>query len=202
MFARTVVAALVAAPFVAQAVLAASCTRQYTVKEGDWCDTISAANNVSTYQLAIVNAKSINSACNNLQVGQVLCLGTEGEDCTNTHVVQKDETCDLITGTYNINATLLYANNPQIDSSCDNLYIGEVLCVASSVAVPSPIAGSPLPAATIPATATPAKAASTTAASTTAASTSAAPSPTSSSAAPTATADDEDDEDLPWCDEL
>lgn len=31
------------------AAFAASCTRTYTVKEGDWCDTISAANNVSTY---------------------------------------------------------------------------------------------------------------------------------------------------------
>ncbi|OSD06017.1 carbohydrate-binding module family 50 protein [Trametes coccinea BRFM310] len=142
------------------------------------------------YQLAVVNANSIDSGCDNLQVGQVLCLGTEGEDCKTTHVVQQDETCDLITGTYNINATLLYANNPQIDSQCDNLYIGEVLCVAPTVAVPSPIAGSPIPAATIPATATPANVATT----------SATPSPTSSSAAPTATSDD--DEDLPWCDEL
>ena len=31
------------------AAFAADCTRTYTVKEGDWCDTISAANNVSTY---------------------------------------------------------------------------------------------------------------------------------------------------------
>ncbi|KAI9057175.1 carbohydrate-binding module family 50 protein [Trametes sanguinea] len=189
MFARSVVAALVAAPIVAQVAFAASCTRQYTVQDGDWCDTISAAQNVSTYQLAIVNANTIDSGCDNLQAGQVLCLGTEGEDCTTTHVVQPDDTCDGITGNYNINATLLYANNPQIDGACDNLYIGEVLCVAPTVAVPSPIAGSPIPAATIPATATPAVVAST--------------SSTSSSAAPTATADDSDDEDdLPWCDEI
>lgn len=31
------------------AALANGCTRQYTVKEGDICDSISAANNVSTY---------------------------------------------------------------------------------------------------------------------------------------------------------
>ncbi|KAI8995312.1 hypothetical protein BD414DRAFT_479180 [Trametes punicea] len=200
MFARSVVAALVAVPFIAQAAFAASCTRQYTVREGDYCDKISAANNVSTYQLAIVNAHIIDSSCNNLVPGQVLCLGTEGEDCKSTHVVQQDETCDSITSIYNINATMLYANNPQLDSQCDNLYVGEVVCVANSVAVPSPIAGSPIPAATIPATATPAKPASTSAQP---ASTSVKPTSVSSSAAPTSTADaDDDDDDLPFCDEL
>ncbi|KAI0662626.1 hypothetical protein C8Q70DRAFT_571745 [Cubamyces menziesii] len=195
MFARSVVAAFVAVPFIAQVAFAGSCTRTYTVQEGDWCDTISAAQKVSTYQLAVVNSGSINSGCDNLQPGQVLCLGTEGEDCSTTHVVQPDDTCDGITANYNINATLLYANNPQIASDCGNLYIGEVLCVANSVAVPSPISGSPLPAATIPATATPVKATSTTV---TPFSTSA----TISSATPTETADDDDDDDLPYCDEL
>ncbi|KAI0361843.1 hypothetical protein OH77DRAFT_1444780 [Trametes cingulata] len=182
MFARSVVAAFVAVPFVAQAAFAASCTRQYTVQEGDWCDTISAANNVSTYQLAVVNAGTVDSACNNLQVGQVLCLGTEGEDCKDTHVVQPDETCDGIAGTYGINSTVLHGNNPQLNSECDNLYIKEVLCVAKTIAVPAVPSGSATPAVTIPATATPAKA---------------------SSSAPAATsAADEDDEDLPFCDEL
>lgn len=70
MFVNTVVAAVVALPFVAQGVshpisfiipvysltstsllaaFAATCTRTYTVQQGDWCDTISAAHNVSTY---------------------------------------------------------------------------------------------------------------------------------------------------------
>ncbi|KAI0651649.1 hypothetical protein C8Q79DRAFT_1004924 [Trametes meyenii] len=186
MFARSVVAALVAAPFVAQVAFAASCTRQYTVKEGDWCDTISAANNVSTYQLAAVNSGTIDSTCNNLQVGQQICLGTEGEDCKTTHVVSADETCDGITGTYNINATVLYGNNPQIDSGCNNLYIGEVLCVANSIAapvgsaIPVPPSSVTLVAATITPSAT----------------------PSSTSAAPSATPTDDDEEDLPWCDEL
>ncbi|KAH9890901.1 hypothetical protein C8Q73DRAFT_746987 [Cubamyces lactineus] len=198
MFARSVVAAFVAVPFIAQVAFAGACTRTYTVQEGDWCDTISAAQKVSTYQLAIVNAGSIDSGCDNLQPGQVLCLGTEGEDCSTTHVVQTDDTCDGITANYNINATMLYANNPQIDSECGNLYIGEVLCVANSVAVPSPISGSPLPAATIPATATPVQATTTT----TASPWSITFASTTSSATPTETAADEDDDDLPYCDEL
>ncbi|KAH9853199.1 hypothetical protein C2E23DRAFT_823630 [Lenzites betulinus] len=185
MFARSVVAAFVAVPFVAQVAFAASCTRSYTVKEGDWCDTISAANNASTYQLAVVNP-SIDSSCTNLEVGQTLCLGTEGEDCQNTHVVQSGDDCDVLTGTFNINSTMLYANNPQIDSECTNLYVGEVVCVANTVAVPAVPSGSATPAVVIPTTAVPVKTTSVAATST-----SAAPEPTET-----------DDEDLPWCDEL
>ena len=70
MFARAAVAVIALAPFLARskfppehlttgnsahpasisptAAFAADCTRTYTVQEGDWCDTISAANNVST----------------------------------------------------------------------------------------------------------------------------------------------------------
>ncbi|KAI0757211.1 hypothetical protein C8Q80DRAFT_84122 [Daedaleopsis nitida] len=136
MFARSVVAALVAAPFLARTAFAAGCTRQYTVKEGDWCDTISAAHNVSTYQLAAVNP-DIDDLCNNLQVNQVLCLGTEGEDCTTTHIVQTGESCEAITGTYGINSTMLNHNNPQLDAECDNLYVGEVICVANAALAPS-----------------------------------------------------------------
>lgn len=188
MFARSVVAAFVAAPLLAQVAFAASCARQYTVKEGDWCDTISAANNASTYQLAVVNS-AIDNVCDNLQVGQTLCLGTEGEDCQTTHVVQANDSCDLVTGTYNINATLLHTNNPQVDADCTNLYIGEVLCVANTIAVPAVASGSATPAVIIPSTAIPV-------------STTATPATTSTAATVTETVSADDDEDLPFCDEL
>nr|VWO96649.1 LysM domain-containing protein [Ganoderma boninense] len=152
MFSRSVVAALVAAPFLATA-FAASCTRTYTVKEGDWCDTISAANNVSTYQLAAVNP-SVDDLCDNLEVGQNLCLGTEDEDCTNTHVVEANDTCDDLYNTYGLNATILYNNNPQLNSACDNMYIGEVICVANSALAPVPPSGLSIPTASSQAPAT------------------------------------------------
>ena len=38
-------------------------------------------------------------------------------------------TCDDIIATYGIANSTLYANNPQIDAACDNVYVGEVLCV-------------------------------------------------------------------------
>ncbi|KAF8237457.1 hypothetical protein L208DRAFT_1247667 [Tricholoma matsutake] len=147
--------ALIALPFFVQSALAATCTRSYTVKPGDICDGISAANHVSTYQLAAINP-SINPTCSNLMPGSTLCLGYSGEDCTATHVVASDDTCDFITSMHKLNSTILYMNNPQINQACTNIYIGEVLCVASQVQVPSAPAGGYLPGSAIPSTALPA----------------------------------------------
>jgi len=175
------VAVAVAVLSVFQSVAAQTCTRNYTVQIGDICDGISAAQNVSTYQLAIVNSGIIDSNCTNLQPGSTLCLGWAGEDCDTTYVVQAQDTCDAITAAYGINATLLYGNNPQIDSACDNIYVGEVLCIASTIE--SPPAGTASIDTAIPTTATAAALASATSASTDASS-------------------DDDDSNLPYCDEL
>ncbi|KAI0724351.1 hypothetical protein C8T65DRAFT_563357 [Cerioporus squamosus] len=169
------------------AAFAASCTRTYTVKEGDWCDTISAANNVSTYQLSAVNP-GIDAVCHNLEVGSTLCLGTEGEDCNTTHVVAAGEDCDGIQSVYGINSTLLFTNNPQLHADCSNLYSGEVVCVAKSALV----AAAPDATSVIATTAAP--------------STTFAAATTSSAAPATTSAADEDDSDdddeIPFCDEL
>jgi len=152
--------------------LATSCTRTYTVNTGDICDGISGSNNVSTYQLAALNP-GINSNCTNLQPGQSLCLGSPGEDCTNTYTVKPNDDCYGVAAAYNINTTILSLNNPQLDAGCDNLYIGEVLCVAGTVIVPPSPSGSYIPATAIPSTALPAR--------------------------PTGNSDDGDDDDE-WCD--
>ena len=68
----------------------------------------------------------INEACNNLQPGQSICLGYEGEDCQTTYVVNGGDTCDQIVQIHGINSTMLYANNPQINADCTNIYVGEV----------------------------------------------------------------------------
>ncbi|KAF8603580.1 hypothetical protein BDV93DRAFT_493112 [Ceratobasidium sp. AG-I] len=125
----------------ASVAFATECARTYTVQAGDWCDTISQAHNSSTYQLSTVNADKINDSCTNLEVGQVLCLGTKGEDCNVTHTVVAGDSCDKIMMGAAINDTILYANNPQIDEYCSNIYIGEVLCVANAIASPSEVAG-------------------------------------------------------------
>ncbi|KAF9218595.1 hypothetical protein BS17DRAFT_741937 [Gyrodon lividus] len=149
------VATLLAVPFVAQLVSAQACTRTYTVQEGDICDGISAAHSVSTYQLAVVNINTIDAECSNLVPGANICLGLQGQDCSTTYVVEKDDTCDDISGAYGVNTTILYMNNPQINEDCSNIYVGEVLCTAGTVQVPPAPAG-PIPGSSIPPTATPA----------------------------------------------
>ncbi|KAJ8592563.1 hypothetical protein M405DRAFT_733094 [Rhizopogon salebrosus TDB-379] len=154
MFTRAI-AAILALPFVAQLASADTCTRTYVAQSGDICDSISQANQVSTYQLAVVNYGIIDDACDNLVVGNTYCLGWEGEDCTTTYVVQANDICDSISAAAGINNTILYENNPQINDDCTNIYIGEVLCTASTVEVPPAPSGT-TPATTIPPTAIPA----------------------------------------------
>lgn len=95
--------------------------------------------------------------------------------------MKKDDTCSAIAAANNVNTTLLHENNPQINPECNNIYIGEVLCVANTVIVPPP-AGNPPP---MPSTATPAVSSPT-------------PPPNNGGD----DNDDDDDEDLPYCDEL
>jgi len=121
--------------FFANGALAHACTRTYTVQEGDTCDAISAANNVSTYQLAAINP-GIDLSCSNLLPEEALCLGTEDEDCNETYVVKPDDTCDIVADAQGVNSTMVRLNNPQIDEECTNLYIGEVLCTCNLVKVP------------------------------------------------------------------
>jgi len=144
----------------AQPAAASSCSRTYTVKEGDICDSISAANNVSTYQLAVYNMKKIDGNCDNLVPGEKLCLGKKGADCKTTYVVGEGDTCGSITSATGVNSTLLNLNNPQINDGCTNIYVGEVLCTAKTAAappVPSDTKSVPIPS---PSTEKPAKAAS------------------------------------------
>ncbi|THU78987.1 hypothetical protein K435DRAFT_966527 [Dendrothele bispora CBS 962.96] len=124
MFAKVAVAAL-ALPLFAQSVLAGPCVRHYTVQEGDICDGISAANQVSTYQLAKINEGYIDSTCSNLQPGATICIGYENEDCSKTYVVKAQDSCGTIADAHAINTTMLYLNNPQIDGECSNIYVGE-----------------------------------------------------------------------------
>jgi len=135
MFSRSFIA-VVSALYVQLALASPSCTRTYTVVSGDTCDGISAAQSVSTYQLAAVNPV-IDSGCSNLEIGQILCLGTEGADCTKTHTVVANDVCDSVAEEYGIDFTLMLANNPILDFVCDNLYIGEVVCVDNKYNVPS-----------------------------------------------------------------
>ncbi|KAI1327115.1 hypothetical protein F5Y16DRAFT_372662 [Xylariaceae sp. FL0255] len=52
-------------------------------------------------------------------------------NCTATYDVVQGDTCDGIINKYNDTFSLadLYSWNPEIDSNCANLFVGEVICV-------------------------------------------------------------------------
>ncbi|KAI9455948.1 hypothetical protein BJY52DRAFT_1278346 [Lactarius psammicola] len=118
---------------VASAQARAGCSRTGAVLENDTCDILSARDSVSTFQLANSNQDAINTACDNIFPGELLCLGLEGKDCTTVTVVQSGDTCNAIASAAGISVTTLLANNPNIDGGCSNIYPGEVLCTASQV---------------------------------------------------------------------
>jgi LysM repeat protein len=61
--------------------------------------------------------------------GQSLCLGTAGQDCTDTYVVQPNDTCEEVANANKVDLGVLYQNNPQLNNpTCNNMYVGEV-CV-------------------------------------------------------------------------
>ncbi|KAG1719655.1 hypothetical protein EDB19DRAFT_681286 [Suillus lakei] len=132
--ARLVALAAIASVVTGQT-LPAGCDRNVTVQSGDTCDAISAVNNASTYQLAAVNSGIIDPACDNLFVGEVLCLGITGQDCNVTHVMQTGDTCYSVATAAGIPINTLLANNPNVNTICTNVYPGEVLCTASQIYV-------------------------------------------------------------------
>jgi LysM repeat protein len=177
-------AALLAFASTSALAAAAACARSYKVVAGDTCDAITAAQKVSTYQLTAANP-SINAGCTNLEIGQDLCLGVTGSDCTDLYTVKNGDYCDKIGQQTGVNSTLIMLNNPQIDTNCFNLYIGEILCVAKTV-MAAPVPPNyidPTPPNAVPATPQPAAAA--------------APIPQPAAPAPPMV-----DDDLPFCDEL
>ncbi|KAL0577552.1 hypothetical protein V5O48_004450 [Marasmius crinis-equi] len=192
MFSKSALA--VTLPLLVSSAIAGDCVRRYTVKDGDTCDSISADNSVSTYQLAMINKGYIDEQCGNLDPGASICLGYEGEDCTSTYVVKAQDTCDQINSAHSLDITTLLANNPQINDKCDNIYVGEVLCVLPEIRVPPSGSGSGSGATASVNLAPPASATLASQAT-----------PTSSGSDNSNNGDnsgDDDDESLPYCDEL
>ncbi|THH27956.1 hypothetical protein EUX98_g6224 [Antrodiella citrinella] len=109
----------------------ANCDREYVVQSGDFCDEISAAQNVSTFQLAEVNSAVIDPLCDNLFPGETICLGVTGQDCDVVHVVAEGDNCIAIAANASITESLLLTNNPNVNAECSNIGIGEVLCTAN-----------------------------------------------------------------------
>ncbi|KAJ3105370.1 hypothetical protein HDU96_008593 [Phlyctochytrium bullatum] len=53
-----------------------TCTRSYTIRSGDNCNSLAQQNGLSQQQLSQLNGDGLN--CNNLQVGAVVCVAADG----------------------------------------------------------------------------------------------------------------------------
>ncbi|KAK7461895.1 hypothetical protein VKT23_008327 [Stygiomarasmius scandens] len=133
MFSFTQISTVVGAALMLVSAVNAQCARNYTVVPGDFCNSISAAQHSSTFQLANANPTTIDAACDNLQPGQVICLGLLGKDCTTTTVVESGVGCDTITADAGIPLSTLLHNNPNVASDCTNIFPGEVLCTSGGL---------------------------------------------------------------------
>ncbi|KAG1798630.1 uncharacterized protein HD556DRAFT_1440329 [Suillus plorans] len=127
--------AAIASVVSAQSILPTNCDRNVTVRAMDTCDGISAVQSVSTYQLTAANEGTIDPGCDNLFIGQIICLGLSGQDCDVTHVMGAGDTCQSVADAAGIPISTLLTNNPNVNSNCDNVYTGEVLCTASQIYV-------------------------------------------------------------------
>ncbi|KAH7925017.1 hypothetical protein BV22DRAFT_1129366 [Leucogyrophana mollusca] len=139
---------------VASGTITTDCTAYYTVVSGDTCDLVEAKNGITAAQFLAWNPE-INADCTNLELGEAYCVaasaatttttssvsaatpsnvapGTVTASCTAYHTVVSGDTCYLIEGEYGITDAQFLAWNPEINSGCTNLIIGEAYCVAST----------------------------------------------------------------------
>lgn len=117
-----------------------------TIKAGDTCETIAAANSLSQDQLIAINGLDLN--CAKLPpAGAKLC----SSGSCKLYTVAAGDTCVGLYTAQRITWTQLLAWNPQLDSTCSNIasQIGKTICVSapggqySPSTTISPVTGSP-----------------------------------------------------------
>ncbi|KAJ3118277.1 hypothetical protein HDU96_002713 [Phlyctochytrium bullatum] len=132
------------------------CYKSYTIKSGDTCWALANANGLSVDQFRSLNN---NPDCQNLQIGQVVCLaggnggsqqpkpdpkpepqptqqpdqpsnnGGSSSGCTKFHTIISGDTCWALANANGLSVDQLRALNNSPD--CQNLQVGSTLCLAS-----------------------------------------------------------------------
>ncbi|KAK7042981.1 hypothetical protein VNI00_008718 [Paramarasmius palmivorus] len=134
-------------PLAVAAYAAAACTKSYTVKSGDNCDAIAAAQGVSSYQITHLNGQNV---CSLLQIDQVLCLADTTYDCQPVYVVKSGDFCFSIADSHGISIAQFLADNPQLDPDTCPVYPGLSVCVSSTTPGGSTTTNPPTPTTTDP----------------------------------------------------
>lgn len=142
-----------------------NCTQVRKVSSGDTCASI-AANASISFQALLAWNPQITSNCSNLSIGASICvsgppistgslspsatsapttLPSSIANCSAYHTIAAGDDCGTITLLHNISVPTLTFWNPQINTQCSNLVIGNKICVSSSVLPPATNTSTVLP---------------------------------------------------------
>ncbi|KAJ5653045.1 hypothetical protein N7490_000048 [Penicillium lividum] len=112
----------------------------YMVSSNDTCTSI--LGNLR-YQISTPTFRSwnptINSACSNLQAleGEYICIRpvpanavtTSNTDCGYWYTIQDNDSCVTVASMFSIAESDFYFLNPQLNNTCDSLWLGNSYCV-------------------------------------------------------------------------
>ncbi|KAF6817201.1 LysM domain-containing protein, partial [Colletotrichum plurivorum] len=96
--------------------MSAECATTYRVREGDTCDSIAAAQEVPSRDLAEAN-EDIDARCDGLEAGRDLCLPAKCK----VHPLTPGDSCESLLETYGAGRESLAAWNPKLYIQCDSL---------------------------------------------------------------------------------
>ncbi|KAK7014296.1 hypothetical protein R3P38DRAFT_3003090 [Favolaschia claudopus] len=133
---------------VASGTITDGCTGYYTVASVDSCATIESKYNLTLAQFITMNPE-INLGCTNLALAEAYCVassnsssgtgppgnvapGTITAGCTEYYTIVSGDGCASIESKFELTLAQLIAMNPELNSGCTNLALGEAYCVASS----------------------------------------------------------------------
>ena len=135
------------------------CGKYYTVLSGDDCSLIALNNTIAITLFEAINP-SINSNCTNLVPGLAYCVSPTADwnstsaatttsayvtapdptptgttdYCYEWHVIVANDNCALIEDEYGITFAQLQQWNPNLNSTCGNLILGDAYCVDGGAA--------------------------------------------------------------------
>ncbi|KAE9385651.1 hypothetical protein BT96DRAFT_891999 [Gymnopus androsaceus JB14] len=108
-----------------------SCQANYTVVSGDACVPIAAKFNAG-FLLKYLSQNAVNANCDNLFVGQKLCIPFPPQGCSAQHTIISGDNCQTIAAEFGTTYAALLTANPTVDANCDNLTVGKVLCIPAA----------------------------------------------------------------------
>lgn len=131
---------------VASGTVTTGCTKYYTVVSGDSCATIQTRFGISITQFLTMNSE-VNSACTNILLGEAYCVQSSTTiagsnvptniasgtttSCKQYYTIVSGDNCNAIETKFGITDSQFHTWNPEVNSACSNILLGEAYCVSA-----------------------------------------------------------------------